>query len=181
MINSSSKNLWSTLTDIMDLKNISIELANLENFEDILKLSRLLHSPNLINGENIKKSIMNDYIFVAKDNNKIVGYIRAELFDTDHRQLPNSIFLSELYVLEKYRKRGIGKELVQTFLKNTYPKQFTHFSVTHDPDEPHLTDFYGMFGFKVIGKTNAGNIKMTRDRNFSDYWSKRDNFMIKFN
>ena len=76
--------------------------------------------------------------------------------------MPSSVFIADLYVLEQYRKQGIGKLLIEKILSTKFSKQYTCFSLTHDPEENNLTDFYKLFGFEVVGQTMAGNIKMIK-------------------
>ncbi len=142
--------------------SLKIEQANLTDLTEIFKLSLVLNDTEPIKEDVIKNAIENNLTWVAKDINQIVGYCFCELFDSSHDQLPNSIFVSELYVLESYRKQGIGKELVQKILNFDFPAQYTYFSLSHSPEEIHLTNFYESLGFEVIGKTKARNIKMIK-------------------
>lgn len=153
---------------------MNVVLAIINDFSQILKLSIIFDSEEINKEEKISKAIKNKLVWVVKDDNKVVGYILVELFDEGHDQLPNSIFISELYVLESYRKQGVGKILMQAVLENKssttdkpvvldkYPKKYTYFSLSHDPAEKTLTDFYKSFGFDVVGETKAHNIKMIR-------------------
>ncbi len=139
-------------------------VAKTSNFQDILKLSILFDDSELNKEEKIKRALANDLVWVAKDGEQIVGYCLVELFDDKHEQLPNSIFIADLYVLDEYRKQGVGKMLIEKVLNNKFSKKYSCFSLSHDPEEEHLTDFYKTFGFEVIGKTKAGNIKMVKKR-----------------
>lgn len=139
-----------------------IETAQENHFKDVLKLHDFLSPTEPLDEANLKKLIADGHVWIAWNGSEAVGYCIAELFDEIHPQLPNSIFLSELYVLESFRGQGIGKKLVQTFLKSKYPKKFFYFSLTHNPKEFYLTEFYKLFGFEVVGKTQAGNVKMIK-------------------
>ncbi len=141
---------------------LKITMAKTTDSTSILKLNNLLDPDELKKKEKIKQSIKNGLVWVVKDGTNIVGYCLAQLFDAKHEQLPNSIFIADLYVMEMYRNQGTGKMLVQKALEKEYPSEYTYFSVTHDPEEKHLTDFYKSFGFEVDGKTKAGNIKMIK-------------------
>lgn len=144
--------------------SVVIQKSNLDDSSKILHLSTLLDVSELNKEGKIKYALENSLIWVAKDGDKIAGYILCEFFDADHKELPNSVFISDLLVLEPYRKQGIGSRLVQMVLETSFPEQFDCFSVTHDPREEYLTDFYKSFGFEVVGKTKAGNVKMIKNK-----------------
>lgn len=110
----------------------------------------------------IHAALKNKILWVAKIKNQVIGYIMCKLFDEKHKYFPNSIFIDGLYVLEKFRGKGIGKKLIEVALKNKYPKQYTYFSLTHDPASAYLTKFYNSCGFVENGVTGAGNIMMIK-------------------
>ncbi len=143
---------------------MNITLATIKNFTELLKLSGLLDSTEAsIKKENkIKQALNNKLVWVAKNGGSIIGYCLVELFNNTHDQLPNSIFISELYVLESHRKQGVGKGLLHQVLKTNFPVQYKYFSLSHDPEKTHLTDFYRSVGFEVVGKTKGGNVKMSK-------------------
>ncbi len=103
-------------------------------------------------------------VWVAAETDVVIGYQLCELFDSNEPNFPNSIFLSELFVIPNRRSEGIGSRLVEAALTENWPEEFKYFSLTHDPAESQLTKFYEKFGFKGCGKTAVGNIKMTRPR-----------------
>ena len=143
---------------------VTISPATSSDSAAILHLSNLLDKSEAGKEEKIKRAIDAGHLWVAKNGKDIVGYILVELFGADHHQLPNSIFLADLFVLDTCRGQGIGTKLVEHALKTLYPAEYTYFSLTHDPDEKHLTDFYQAFGFEVMGKSKAGNVMMIKKR-----------------
>ncbi len=140
------------------------EKANLDDYREILRLSNIFDSSEIDKEEKIKQALENGLVWTAKDGEKVVGYVLCRLFDADHKELPNSVFISDLFVLDSHRKQGIGRQLLQTVLANGFLADYTHFSITHDPEEKHLTNFYKSFGFVVAGETKAGNVKMIKKR-----------------
>lgn len=140
------------------------EKANLYDYQEILKLSCVFDSSEICREEKIKQALENGLVWVAKDGGKVVGYVLCQLFEADHKELPNSVFISDLFVLDSHREQGIGRQLLQTVLANCFPASYLRFSITHDPEEKHLTDFYKSFGFVVTGETKAGNVKMIKKR-----------------
>lgn len=104
------------------------------------------------------------HVWVAADEDGVVGYQLCELFGPSQKNFPNSVFLSELFVVPEHRKQGIGSRLVSIALNEPWPAEYGYFSLTHDPDEALLTTYYEKFGFTKCGMTKVGNVKMTRPR-----------------
>lgn len=139
--------------------------ANLDDYQEILKLSNIFDPSETDREEKIKQALDGGFVWVAKDSERVVGYVLCQIFGADHKELPNSVFISDLFVLDSHRKQGIGRQLLQTVLAFDFPVNYIHFSITHDPEEKHLSDFYKSFGFEIVGKTKAGNVKMIKNRN----------------
>lgn len=144
--------------------SLIIKNAKLNELQAIKTMSSLLDPEKEGDEKEQKKQIENKQIFVAQIENNIIGFISLEFFGVNHPELPESIFISELFVLPKYRKQNIGSQLIEFVLKQKFPKQYKYFSVTHDPIEKHLTDFYKKFGFETADKTKSDNIKLMKLR-----------------
>ncbi len=112
----------------------------------------------------LMQAISDGHVWAAEDAKKLIGYQLCELFGSDQKNFPNSIFLSELFVQPEYRKQGIGSRLILAALKEPWLSIYEYFSLTHDPHELHLSEYYEKFGFTESGKTHAGNVKMLRAR-----------------
>jgi len=53
-------------------------------------------------------------VFIAEDNGKIVGFLKADVEQIDHFFLnPQIIYLDDIFVLPEYRRKGIAKTLVK--------------------------------------------------------------------
>lgn len=144
-----------------------IRLATEEDFNNIFRMSLLLNFPSIDElriDKDIKEATKNHFLWVAQIENKVAGYISCQLFDAAHKYFHDSVFITELFVDKKYRKMGIGKELIRTVLKNNFPENYKYFSLTHDPNEPGLSHYYESFGFKEIGITKEGNTMMIKER-----------------
>jgi len=133
----------------------------------VIKLSLLLNEgDNTKTPESIKEAaseaLKNDLVWVAKNGNEVVGYILCELFDGKQPNFPNSIFISELYVADEFRKQGVGRQLVELVLSDKFSEKYTYLSITHDPESRFLTDFYKSLGFEEVGVTDVGNVKLIR-------------------
>ena len=118
-------------------------------------------------GEKIKKAkkfIDKKQVWGYFVQGSMVGYISIEYFDKNHHNFPSSVFLSELFVLEKFRRNKIASKLTKFVLNLKYPNTYNYFSLTHIPEQSFLTKFYENLGFKYscILK-DSGNVAMRKD------------------
>lgn len=150
---------------------VEIRVAVLDQLEEIyeimLKLQacyghKLSKTEAEEEGIKLKEALKNKFLLVALSDSRPIGYLLVRLLDESHPHFPNSIFLSDLYVKEEFRKQGIGKRLVQFALRQDYPPEYQYFSVTHSSKESWLTRFYESLGFEQDGVTEVGNIKLTK-------------------
>jgi len=132
------------------------------DLKEIIKYSTLLNKPEKAKPDIIGRCVADNRVWIAKDRNFTTAYVMVELFDEKQKYFSNSIFISELYVDEKYRGQGLGSALVKMALQADYPERYDYFSLTHDPEEEWLTRFYERFGFKKIGATDEGNIMLVK-------------------
>jgi predicted acetyltransferase len=145
---------------------MNIKLLKQENRSDLESLMTLLdiyYSSEVKDRKTISKK------FIEKEkawgyflNNELVGYVLIEYFAKDHMNFTNSVFLSELFVLEKHRRKKIGLELVNYILNLEFPSIFSSIFVTHSPEEVYLTNFYKKCGFKFNRILNSGNVALEK-------------------
>ena len=90
--------------ELNDLDRV-FELLN-ELYENKLKYDRFKEIYSL------KLNDINSYYIVAILNNKIVGILTSEIQVKLHRAKKQS-FIEDLIIDKDYRRRGIGKELLQ--------------------------------------------------------------------
>jgi len=144
--------------------NIKYRKATNKDLDDIVRMSLIMHEAEADRDE-WKELIDTGLVCVARDHKKVVGYVSVELFDENHHNFPNSAFVSELFVDERYRKQGIGSDLVRMALKVKLPEKYKYFSITHVPEKKHLTEFYEKLGFKKQGVLKSGNIALIKEIN----------------
>jgi len=82
---------------------MKIEIASKSDLVQISKLD--MH----ISKEELARLIATERIFVAKEKGKICGWLRFNLF------WDNIPFMNLIYVVEEYRNKHLGKELVKTW------------------------------------------------------------------
>ena len=86
--------------------------------------------------------IINDYTFVYsyKSNDKYVGFIIYQL-------LYDQAEIIDIYVNSDYRKRGIGKELLNIVINNKKVKNIT---LEVNVDNKNAIMLYNSLGFKTV-------------------------------
>jgi aralkylamine N-acetyltransferase len=108
------------------------------------KKSDLLKAYSLAGGygdkKNIKRMISNSRVIGLAYHNKNIAGVGRVIGDGLRFS-----YIVDLFVLEKYRGLGIGKKLVQELAKSTKANFIT---LTNDPRDPGLKDFYAKAGFK---------------------------------
>jgi ribosomal protein S18 acetylase RimI-like enzyme len=86
-------------------------------------------------------------VLAAFDGTEAAGFLQLyPLFSSWYCR--RQWFLSDLYVTEKFRERGIGKKLVQACLDFANKTQARAILVELPFSEPHLIKFYGELGFE---------------------------------
>ena len=87
--------------------------------------------------------------FVAEENGKIIGYIEGSVFKNyDIFKIKKKGLIDTLYVLPKYRKKGVAKKLVNEILKWFRSKGIKHFTLgTHALHKKAIL-FWKHMGFK---------------------------------
>ena len=95
--------------------------------------------------ENILKTkIKNNEIYLVENNGSNIGWLRYNLF------WDNVPFMNMIYILEEYRKLGIGTELIKYWedemKQNGYKNVLT--STQSNEEAQH---FYKKIGYKEIG------------------------------
>ena len=98
----------------------TIRVANSKDIVDLLELEKEAHSEISWWKKQTKKEFLHSMsiskynVMVAIHNEKIIGYIQAELNIRGYGRF-KSLFLENIYVLKKYRRKGVAKLLVQMF------------------------------------------------------------------
>jgi len=142
-----------------------IRKARIKDLEVLENLQKQLYGKSFAaSRSDLMRAITSRHVWIAAALGEIIGYQLCELFGPTQKNFPNSIFLSELFVIQDFRKKGVGTLLVEAALNESWPAEYRYFSLTHDPHQTFLTKYYEKFGFKECGKTDVGNNKMTRPR-----------------
>lgn len=97
-----------------------------------------------ISKEEIENSILRNYIYIAEDNGRFMGWLRYNLF---WDSIP---FMNILYILEEYRGRGIGRQIV-TFWENEMSRHGHKILMTSTQADESAQHFYFKIGYEAIG------------------------------
>lgn len=91
--------------------------------------------------ENLIKS---SRVYIAEDNGNFVGWLRYNLF------WDNTPFMNMLCVLEEYRGKGIGRQLVEHWEEQMKLLGYDTVMTSTASDE-YAQHFYMKLGYKVVG------------------------------
>ena len=150
--------LEETLPEI-DVPDVRILLAAELKFENWLQQHQAAFPWIYVEQEVLATRNDPKFAFIAKNNNKIVGYLKvavknAYVLDYDtHLRLPNDVaFIQDTFVLPKFRCKSIARCIISramTYLKNHgYFKIFCHIPKWN---EASIRTYTGL-GFKACGR-----------------------------
>jgi ribosomal protein S18 acetylase RimI-like enzyme len=122
----------------MDEKAINIRYAVMDDY------SWLLEHEKHISEKILKNKIENLELYIAENNDKIIGWLRYNLF------WDNIPFLNMLYFLEEYRRMGIGSRLVK-YWENEMRQKGYKIVFTSTLSNEEAQHFYRKMGYKEIG------------------------------
>lgn len=143
---------------------VIIESPNLNDLNQINKLAKQVHDihvnwrPDLfkkveevISREQLEELIANKEIFVAKLENRIVGYVTIKIVEKTNPSMRYRVQISieAICVNENVRGKGIGTKLLE-FVKE-FGKQngCTDMYLTVNEENENAINLYEKFGFRV--------------------------------
>jgi len=92
----------------------------------------------------LKSKIENNEIYIVENNGKKAGWLRYNLF------WDNVPFMNMLYLLEEYRRTGIGTRLLQYWENEMRRKGYKN-ALTSTLSNEDAQHFYRKKGYKEIG------------------------------
>ena len=92
----------------------------------------------------LKNKIENKEIYVVKEKDKIIGWLRYNLF------WDNIPFMNMVYFLDKYRKIGMGTKLVN-YWENEMKQMGYKNVLTSTQSNEEAQHFYRKLGYREIG------------------------------
>lgn len=103
-----------------------------------------------VSEEEMEKIIQQDRIFIAEEGGRFVGWLRYNLF------WDNTPFLNMLYILEGYRGRGLGRQIVMCWENEMKRKGYRTLMASTQADE-YAQHFYFRLGYEAVGGFRLDN------------------------
>lgn len=136
----------ATIEDLEYIQELNYKLFELEynNFDPALNMNWTFSQI----GENyFRKSIENDTVWVAIDNNKVIGYLAGSIQNKPSYVTKSLAEIDNFYIEEEYRRQGIGKSLVEEFKRDCINKGIEEIKVTANAKNVNAKAFYQNNGF----------------------------------
>lgn len=143
---------------------IIIETPNLNDLNQINKLAKQVHDihvnwrPDLfkkveevISREQLEELIANKEIFVAKLENRIVGYVTIKIVEKTNPSMRYRVQISieAICVNENVRGKGIGTKLLEYVREYGKQNGCTDMYLTVNEENENAINLYEKFGFRV--------------------------------
>lgn len=136
----------ASIDDLKSVQKLNYKLFDLEynNFDPVLNMEWTFSEK----GEKyFKKLIENGTVWVAEDNNKVIGYLAGSVIGMPSCATKTLAELDNFYIDEEYRKKGIGKKLVEEFKKYCISQNIAEMKVTASYKNINAREFYKNNGF----------------------------------
>lgn len=140
--------------------NIKIEKAVADDIKEINNLIKDLDEIHFLNMPNIFEKIDNCYMestinnkFVAKYNDKVVGFLEIEVKETPqniHLKKRKYLWIENIIVKKDYRKKGIGRLLVKKAIEFANNNNINEVELNVWEFKDSAIKFYEMFGFDTM-------------------------------
>ena len=95
----------------------------------------------------------NDFCFVAKDDDKVIGILVGHSYY-------NEVHITDLIVIEEYRSKGIGTELIRRVEQEFTGRNFENINLTTFAFQ--APEFYKKMGFEVEHVRKSSDEKLTK-------------------
>lgn len=95
----------------------------------------------------------NDFCFVAKDDDKVIGILVGHSYY-------NEVHITDLIVIEEYRSKGVGTELIRRVEQEFTGRNFENINLTTFAFQ--APEFYKKMGFEVEHVRKSSDEKLTK-------------------
>ena len=137
----------ATSRDLKEVQKLNYKLFELEynNFDPALIMDWTFSKI----GEDYFKSLIEDgTVWVAIDDNKVIGYLAGSVNGKPAYATKSLAELDNFYIEEEYRRQGIGKRLVQEFKNYCMSRRIEEMKVTASAKNVNAREFYKNNGFE---------------------------------
>ena len=140
-----------------------MRLAKSSDAPELKKLNDLFNGEGCNTAEEIENSLKRneqEIVFVAADENKLVGFCCGQILKSMCYSY-NYGEITELYVIEEYRRRGIGRKLLKATENELNKRGVNHLHVLTGNENIIAQTLYRSCGFKktseiLLDKDNGG-------------------------
>ena len=137
------------MNQIEQINKIAIQVHNLHvNWrEDIFKKSN-----DVMSEKRLEKLIANQEIFVAIENNNVIGFMITGIKDRTNNEIlipKKYLVIDTLAIDENYRGQGMGSELIKYAEKLGKKLECTNLYITVNPENEIAINCYKKQGFKI--------------------------------
>ncbi len=134
---------------------MKIRLAKLSDYEELINLYNLFVGKKRFstkNNDSFEKVLdsSNNFVFVAEENNKLVGFTTFSIRLVIRYPKPIAE-LDELFIIEEYRKHGIGKKLMEAVEEKAKALDCLNMFIESVYDRTAAHEFYESLGYKNEG------------------------------
>lgn len=135
------------IEDLNIIQNLNNELFKLEynNFDPSLKVGWPFEKDG---EEYFSDLIKNEIVFIALVDNNVVGYLAGSIHVESSYITKSLSELDNMFILEKYRKYGIGTKLINEFKNYCINLGIEELKVTASAKNINAINFYKKNGFE---------------------------------
>ncbi len=134
------------ITYLKDIQNLNNELFELEysNFDPALRVGWTFEQEGTKYFTNM---LNNEIVYIALDKNIVVGYLAGSINIQGSYVTKSLAEIDNMFVLEEYRKYGIGTKLINTFKEYCFKNKIEELKVTANAKNENAIKFYMKNGF----------------------------------
>ena len=135
------------IDDLKIVQNLNYKLFDLEfnNFDPALNMKWTFSERGKTY---FKKLIEEGTVWVAEDNNKVIGYLAGSIDGMPSYATKSIAEIDNFYIDKEYRKQGIGKKLVKIFKEYCIEHGIEEMKVTASSKNMNAREFYKYNGFE---------------------------------
>lgn len=147
-----------TINDLEDIDRIAVQVhdCHVKWRPDIFE-----HTDSIISEEELASMIDSNSIFVAKEDDKVLGYVLLSSREGKKNGYKywKELDIDAMGVDEKYRNQGIGRKLLEYVKQYAKDNDYTDLRLTVNEENENARHLYEEVGFKVKNIAYSMKIK----------------------
>lgn len=147
-----------TINDLEDIDRIAVQVhdCHVKWRPDIFE-----HTDSIISEEELASMIDSNSIFVAKEDDKVLGYVLLSSREGKKNgyKYRKELDIDAMGVDEKYRNQGIGRKLLEYVKQYAKDNDYTDLRLTVNEENENARYLYEEVGFKVKNIAYSMKIK----------------------